>query len=79
MHPEEAGVREQVIQRELIQPAPGPGLVLVLDLLADRRHRGLGDRRLVGLPSAEQLIDVAADALGRGYSVCHGCGPSLRI
>ena len=47
MHPEEAGVQEQVIQRDPVQAPLGPGLVVVLDLLADRRHGGLGDRGLI--------------------------------
>ncbi len=46
MHPEEAGVQEQVVQRDAVQAAPRPGLVFVLDLAADHRHGGLGDRRV---------------------------------
>jgi hypothetical protein len=47
VHPEEARVQEQVIEGDLIEPAPCPRLVLLLDLLADGRHGGLGDRGLV--------------------------------
>ena len=47
MHPEEAGVQEQVVHGDGIEAAGGPPLVLVLDLLADRRDRGLGDRGLI--------------------------------
>jgi len=31
VHPEEAGVQEQVIQRDLFQAAQRPGLILALD------------------------------------------------
>ena len=47
VHPEEAGVQEQVVQRHLLQSAQRPGLILALDGLADRRHGGLGDRGLI--------------------------------
>ena len=47
VHPEEARVQEQVIEGDLIEPAPCPRLVLLLDLLADGRHGGFGDRGLV--------------------------------
>jgi hypothetical protein len=58
VHPEEGGVQEQVIQHHLVQPAPGPGLVLVLDLAADRRHRGLGDRRLIAQRLGQRGLDI---------------------
>ena len=56
MHAEKAAVQEQVVQHHAIQAAAGPCLVLLLDLLADRRHRGLGDRGLV----AERIAKVAS-------------------
>ena len=59
MHPEEAGVQEQIVQGDPVQTALGPGLVLVLDLLADRRDRGLGDRGLVAEGLGEGGLDVA--------------------
>jgi hypothetical protein len=59
VHPEEGGVREQVIQRDAVQAPFRPGLVFVLDLLADRRHRGLGDRRLVTRGLGQRGLDVA--------------------
>jgi len=59
VHPEERGVQIQVVQRDLIEAAPGPGLVLVLDLLAHRRHRGLGDRGLVAGSLGERGFHVA--------------------
>ena len=40
-------VQEQVVQGDVIETAGGPPLILVLDLLADRRDRGLGDRGLI--------------------------------
>jgi len=36
VHPEERGVQVQVVQRDAVQAAPGPGVVLVLNGLADR-------------------------------------------
>ena len=59
VHPEEAGVQEQVIQRDLIQAAPRPRLVLVLDLPADGRHGGLGDRGLVAERVGQGGLHVA--------------------
>ena len=59
VHPEEAGVQEQVIQRGAVQAAADPGLVFVLDLLADRRDGGLGDRRLVAEGLGEDGLHVA--------------------
>jgi hypothetical protein len=59
VHAEEAGVQEQVIQRDLIQAPPGPGLVVVLDLAADGRHRRLGDRGLVAERLSEGGLNVA--------------------
>ena len=47
VHPEKAGVQEQVIQRDPVQAAQRPGLVLALDGLADRGDGGLGDRGLI--------------------------------
>jgi len=47
VHPEEAGVQEQVVQGDLVQAAPGPCLVLVLDRLAHGGDGGLGDGGLV--------------------------------
>jgi hypothetical protein len=43
---EEAGVQEQVVQLDAIQPPVPPRLVLGPDLLADPRHRRLADRRV---------------------------------
>ena len=59
MHPEEAGVQEQVVEGDLIEAALCPGLVVVLDLLADRRHGGLGDRGLVAERLGEGGLHVA--------------------
>jgi hypothetical protein len=59
VHPEEARIQEQVVQGDLIEAAMRPGRVLVLDGLADRRHRRLGDRRLVTERVGEGGLDVA--------------------
>lgn len=45
-HPEERGVHEQVVQRDLIQPAARPGVVLGLDGLADLADGGTWRSRL---------------------------------
>jgi len=47
VHAEEAGVQEQVIEDDLIQAPPRPALVLLLDLAANGRDGGLGDRGLI--------------------------------
>jgi hypothetical protein len=59
VHPEEAGVQEQVVQHDAVQGAGRPCLVLVLDLLAHRRHGGLGDRGLVAERVGQGGLDVA--------------------
>jgi hypothetical protein len=59
VHPEERGVQVQVVQGDAVQPAPRPGLVFVLDLAADRRHRGLGDRGLITQRLGQGGLDVA--------------------
>ena len=59
VHAEEAGVQEQVIQLHLVQAPRRPHLVLVLDLLADARHGGLGDRGLVAQRLSQRGLDVA--------------------
>jgi hypothetical protein len=68
MHAEEAGVQEQVVQGDAVQPPPRPCLVLVLDLLADRRHGGLGDRGLIAQRLGQRGLHVphrqAADERG---------------
>ena len=58
VHAEEAGIQEQVVEHHFVQAAAGPGLVLVLDLLADARHRGLGDRGLVTKRIGQGGLDV---------------------
>jgi hypothetical protein len=59
VHPEEAGVQDQVVQRDAVRPTPRPGDVLVLELAADRRHRGLGDRGLIAQRLGQGRLDVA--------------------
>ncbi len=59
MHAEEAGIQEQVIHGDPVEAAPGPGVVLAGDLLADRRHGGLGDRGLVAQRLGQGGFDVA--------------------
>jgi hypothetical protein len=59
MHAEEAGVQEQVVQPHLIQPPLHPGLVFVLDLAADGRHRRLRHRGLITERFGEGGLDVA--------------------
>jgi len=59
VHPEEAGVQEQVVEPDAVQAPPGPRVVFVLDLLADRRHGGLGDRGLVAERVRQGGLDVA--------------------
>ncbi len=61
MHPEEAGVQEQVVQRDVVQAPPGPRLVLVLDGLAHGGDRRLGDGGLV----AERVNQGGLDVPGR--------------
>ncbi len=59
VHPEEAGIQKQVIQRDTVQAALRPRLVLALDGLADRRHGGLGDGGLVAERLGEGSLDIA--------------------
>ncbi len=59
VHPEEAGVQEQVVQSDTGQGPPRPRLVLVLDRLADRRDGGLGDRRLIPQRLSQGRLHVA--------------------
>jgi len=59
VHPEEAGVQEQVVQGDRIEPAMRPGLVLILDLAADSRHRRLGDRGLIAECVSEGGLHIA--------------------
>ncbi len=56
---EEAGVQEQVVQLDAVQPPVTPRLVLRLDLLADPRHLRLADRRV----RAECLGQAASTSL----------------
>src|SRR5262245_44440634 len=59
VHPEEAGVQEQVVHHDAVQAPPCPRLVLVLDLAADARHGGLGDRGLVAERLGQGRLHVA--------------------
>ena len=59
MHPEERRVQEQVIERDAVEAPLRPGLVLVLDLAADRRHGGLGDRGLIAQRPGQGGFHVA--------------------
>jgi hypothetical protein len=59
VHAEEGGVQEQVVQPHLVEAAGCPRLVFALDLLADRRDGGLGDRSLVAECVGEGGLDVA--------------------
>jgi hypothetical protein len=47
VHAEERRVQEQVAEGDVVKAAPRPGLVLILDGLADGRDSGLGDRGLI--------------------------------
>jgi len=59
VHPEEAGIQEEIVQRDGVEAPLCPGLVFLLDLLADRRHGGLGDRGLVAEGLGEGGFHVA--------------------
>jgi hypothetical protein len=77
VHPEEGGVQEQVIQRHLIEAAGRPCLVLLLDLAADDRDGGLGDRGLVAEGVGQGGLHVAdrqATDEGRDHQRFEGIG-----
>ncbi|SON62926.1 hypothetical protein MSIMFI_04456 [Mycobacterium simulans] len=59
MHPEEGGIQEQVIEHDIAQRAPCPGVVLGLDgltYLGDSRFR---DRGLIAQRIGEGGFDIA--------------------
>jgi hypothetical protein len=86
VHAEEAGVQEQVAQRDGVQAARGERVVLALDRLAHLRHRRLGDRGLVAERLGVGGLHVAHDrprtneAITNDSSACVlvTCAPNSR-
>ena len=59
MHLEQAGVQEQVVQLQLVQPPRGPRLELVADRLAHPRDCRLGQRRLGAQRVGQGVLHIA--------------------
>lgn len=65
MHPEVAGVQEQIVQLEVVEAALPPPLELSLDRRADPRHGGLAERGLAAQRVGQGGLHVAPTARRR--------------
>jgi hypothetical protein len=61
MHPKERGVQKQVVQRDLVESAARPRLILGADRLADFGDRRLGDRGLIAERFGQGGLDIPTD------------------
>src|SRR6476469_7507999 len=62
MHPKKGRIQEQVIENDIAQGAPRPGVVLGLDRLAYLRHRRFRDRGLIPQRIGEGGLDIRTDS-----------------
>jgi hypothetical protein len=59
MHPKKGSIQEQVVQHDIIQGAPRPGVVLGLDRLAYLRDSRFRDRGLIAERVGEGGLHIA--------------------